>query len=279
MSTNRIQFRSLALIGLFATAVAAQTINFDTTRGASFSSPSGTADIGGVVSFSTFAETDLRLMPLGARLEIGANLTARARMFGANVEAASVRASWGAASRTSIGIDRSVIRTGIASFVVRLAGFEVLNLNEASLSRSLPPVNVFGPNGIEVPISIGPGVMTVSMNAGIRSSFGLAGSIDLTAFSLSITGFERAALVGTARVAVGIPGANVGVESTLSIFDTTTRLTLAANTRGPSGSITFSTTPVRILLGVFAEVWPLPRWTAELYDYSAAALTRSYQLL
>lgn len=262
-------FAALALLAGLSTAQ---------ERDASFALNFGDADLGGRVAMTAYAKTEMQLAPLAASVSAGAKLTGRVRAFGRDVEAASLDASYKVSQSLLFGRSSSVRRSGSAQFKVVLAGFELVNEDDADVVGNLPSLDVFGPNGLQYPIPVGPVVVTVSLNAGVTSSFNLGGDLDVANFAVGVTGSLNAAVNGVARAGVGVPGVSAGVSATLKFFDTTATLGLAASLSGPSGSFTISLRPIRLLLGVYAEVPFLGRYTYTFYDYSMAARSQTYPL-
>jgi hypothetical protein len=272
MKSFSIAFRSFAALTLVASTLAAQE------RDGSYSLNYGNSDLGGRITFTAYAKTEMQLAPLAASVSAGANMTARVKMFGHDVEAASVDLAYKISSTTLFTrLGSRVSKIGSSTFTVKLAGFEVVNEQDPDVVGNLPALNVFGSNGLQYPIPVGPVVVTVSANAGVTSSFSLSGDLDLTNMAISATGSIQAAATGVARVGLGVPGFSVGVTGTLKFADTTASLTLATSPSGPSGSFGISVRPIRLLLGVYAEAWPF-RWTQNFYDYSLPAQSRTTPL-
>jgi hypothetical protein len=251
--------RSLTALGLAATTLAGQNVTIDNT----FNLPFGSSDLGGKVTVTAFAS--FGAIPLGTRAEIGGRATARVKMFGVDVEAASATLTYTASARV---LNTRPVASSLRSFKVKLVGIEVINDSDGQAVGALPPLEVFGPTGLAMPIPVGPVVITVSANAGITSEFNISGSADGQTRTVSVTGSVNAAANGVARAGIGVPGVQVGISATLKFADTTATLTLGASPSGPTGSFRVDVRAIRLLLALFAEIPLVPRLSYTFYEYS-----------
>jgi hypothetical protein len=156
-------------------------------------------------------------------------------------------------------------------FQLELIGRGTVSIG-ASISRSIS-IRTF-----EVPVPVGPFTVTVEGSAGLTLS--LRGSVGASRGSVSVGLEGSASIGGSVGVGVGVPGARVGVEGSLTLL----RAALPASCTMRRGGVTVDVSFVvssNVDVGVFAKVGVGPfskKWTVDVPFLSFVIGERRYTI-
>lgn len=157
------------------------------------------------------------------------------------------------------------------SFQLELLGRGSVSIG-ASISRSIS-IRTF-----EVPVPVGPFTVTVEGSAGLTLS--LRGSVGASRGSVSVGLEGSASIGGSVGVGVGVPGARVGVEGSLTLLRAALPATCTMRRTGVTVDVAFVLSS-NVDIGVFAKVGVGPfskKWTVDVPFLSFVLAERRYTI-
>lgn len=259
---------------------------------AEFSLAYGVGDFGGRYAAEAYAES-VQLENDGWRKGLGASLSSHVEMFG---NTRSMRLFAAAGRRCTVDVirmSRSITYTNSLGAGIQINGSTVWSTSDAASTNvyyNLAPYDLFGGAGGTRYVAFGPLTVAIRYNAEARATTSVTPSYELTlgyvwprgsnvpvpvlSGRVGLNGTLRARATGTASGSVGVVGASLSVTSQLTFADTTVTLDLGATGSGLDGMLSWSTTPVRMLLRLAAT---LGFWsdTLTLVDHTSPAVSGS----
>ncbi|MFN9786251.1 MAG: hypothetical protein ACK57N_06705 [Planctomycetia bacterium] len=233
--------------------------------------------LGGSVVVNTYAEAEINVEEDLHTAYADGDFRKRVKLLGGTFDVLHVEA-WAEAERHAgqTAHDQNFR-------VSMLAGIAVWDSQDGDLALNLPTINVFPGNGQNIPVPCGPFTVKVKVNAGVDGAVNLGASADPSTGAVALFGTAQGWAQGAASASASIGGvAEVGVKAKLKLANLNANLELTPGPGAVEGTLGIALNPISIDLDAYVKLIlpfvPDPKYTVNVFEWSAAQVTQTYQL-